>query len=74
MPDTFQPTVYLLASHKNGALYTGVTSNLVQRIWEHREAIRKGIIESRDIVDLNDIVATKPDQLFLGAASSALVR
>ena len=30
------PCVYLLASRKNGTLYTGVTSNLVQRIWQHK--------------------------------------
>ena len=32
-----QPAVYILASRKNGALYTGVTSDLVKRIWEHKE-------------------------------------
>jgi len=31
-----QPCVYFLASRKNGTLYTGVTSNLVQRIWQHK--------------------------------------
>jgi putative endonuclease len=31
-----QPCVYLLASKKNGTLYTGVTSNLLKRIWEHK--------------------------------------
>lgn len=31
-----QPAVYLLASKRNGTLYTGVTSNLVARIWQHR--------------------------------------
>ena len=31
-----QPCVYLLASKRNGTLDTGVTSNLVQRIWQHR--------------------------------------
>ena len=31
-----QPAVYMLASRKNGTLYTGVTSNLVQRVWQHR--------------------------------------
>jgi putative endonuclease len=31
-----QPAVYILASKRNGTLYTGVTSNLVQRIWQHR--------------------------------------
>jgi len=31
-----QPAVYILASNRNGTLYTGVTSNLVQRTWQHR--------------------------------------
>jgi len=37
--------VYILASDRNGTLYVGVTSNLVQRIWQHRndeiEGLRK---------------------------------
>jgi putative endonuclease len=28
--------VYILASSRNGTLYIGVTSNLVQRAWQHR--------------------------------------
>ncbi|WP_057881997.1 GIY-YIG nuclease family protein [Tsuneonella troitsensis] len=35
-PD-FQPTVYLMASARNGTLYIGVTSNLLQRVAQHRE-------------------------------------
>ena len=31
-----QPCVYILASRRNGTLYIGVTSNLVQRIWQHK--------------------------------------
>jgi len=31
------PAVYLLASQQNGTLYCGVTSNLPERIWQHRE-------------------------------------
>ncbi|MFT3968001.1 MAG: GIY-YIG nuclease family protein, partial [Sphingobium sp.] len=31
--------VYLMASRRNGTLYLGVTSNLVQRIWQHREGL-----------------------------------
>jgi len=31
--------VYILASRKDGTLYTGVTSNLPRRAWEHREAL-----------------------------------
>ena len=30
------PCVYILASKRNGTLYTGVTSNLIQRIYQHR--------------------------------------
>ena len=38
----FQPTVYLLASQRNGTLYTGVTSDLIQRVHEHREGVVPG--------------------------------
>ncbi len=34
-----QPCVYILASRRNGTLYTGVTSNLVQRIWQHKKDV-----------------------------------
>ena len=40
-PD-FSPTVYLLASKRNGTLYTGVTSNLLARIYQHREGLVRG--------------------------------
>ncbi len=33
-----QPAVYIMANGRNGTLYTGVTSDLVQRVWQHREA------------------------------------
>lgn len=32
-----QPCVYLLASGRNGTLYVGVTSNLLTRVFQHRE-------------------------------------
>ena len=31
-----QPCVYILASRRNGTLYIGVTSNLLQRVWQHK--------------------------------------
>jgi putative endonuclease len=37
-----QPCVYIFASKRHGALYTGVTSNLPKRAFEHREGLVKG--------------------------------
>ena len=37
-----QPAVYILASKRNGTLYTGVTSDLVKRIWEHKNDMVEG--------------------------------
>jgi putative endonuclease len=36
------PYVYILASHRNGTLYIGVTSNLQKRIWEHKNDVVEG--------------------------------
>lgn len=36
------PCVYILASHQNGTLYTGVTSDLPRRIWEHKNGVTPG--------------------------------
>ena len=45
----FLPTVYLLASHLNGTLYTGVTSNLVARIAQHRDGTIHGFTREHGI-------------------------
>ena len=34
--------VYILASRKNGTLYVGVKSDLIRRIWEHKDKAVKG--------------------------------
>ena len=34
--------VYMLASGRNGTLYVGVTSNLVQRVWQHKQGVVDG--------------------------------
>ena len=36
------PAVYIMASRRNGTLYIGVTSDLVQRVWQHREGVSPG--------------------------------
>ena len=42
MERNFQPAVYIAASKRNGTLYTGVTSDLPQRVWQHREGLVDG--------------------------------
>ena len=42
MRENFQPAVYIMANTRNGTLYVGVTSNLVQRAWQHREGLSDG--------------------------------
>ena len=37
-----QPFVYILASGRRGTVYIGVTSDLVRRMWEHRNAASSG--------------------------------
>lgn len=37
-----QPGVYILASKRNGTLYVGVTSNLIKRVWQHRNDVVAG--------------------------------
>ena len=39
---TMNPCVYILANKKNGTIYTGVTSDLCKRIWEHKNKINDG--------------------------------
>ena len=42
MLDEKQGYVYILFNKRNGTLYTGVTSNLVKRIYEHKNKMVEG--------------------------------
>jgi len=44
--------VYILASRKNGTLYTGVTNELIRRIYEHKNNIVEGFTKKYDIHQL----------------------
>ena len=34
--------VYIMASQRNGTIYIGSTSDLPQRVWQHREGMIEG--------------------------------
>jgi putative endonuclease len=43
-----QPTIYMVANKRNGTVYTGVTSNLVQRVSQHKQGMAKGFTRKYD--------------------------
>jgi putative endonuclease len=47
-----QPCVYMLASQRNGTLYIGVTSDLVRRVWEHKQDFVEGFTRKYGVHDL----------------------
>ena len=44
-----QPCVYILASRRNGTLYIGVTSNLIGRVYQHREELAAGFTKKYSV-------------------------
>jgi len=47
-----QPAVYILASKRNGTLYLGVTSDLVKRVWEHKNNMVGGFTKQYGVHQL----------------------
>ena len=41
--------VYILASKRNGALYTGVTSDLVKRVYQHKNNLVEGFTQKYNV-------------------------
>jgi len=46
------PSVYILASKRHGTLYVGVTSDLIKRIWEHKQDFVEGFTKKYVVHDL----------------------
>jgi len=47
-----QPCVYILASKRNGTLYVGVTSDLIKRVYQHRNDLIEGFSKRYKVHDL----------------------
>ena len=47
-----QPCVYILASQRNGTLYIGVTSDLIMRVYQHRNDLVDGFSKRYAVHDL----------------------
>jgi len=44
--------LYILANKRNGTLYIGATSNLIQRIWQHKHGIYSGFTKKYHVQQL----------------------
>jgi len=40
---------YIIASRRNGTIYAGSTDDLIKRVWEHKEKVRKGFTAKHDV-------------------------
>lgn len=41
--------LYILASRKNGTLYIGVTSDLIKRVWQHKQKLVEGFTQKYNV-------------------------
>lgn len=46
------PAVYIITNRPNGTLYIGVTSDLPNRIWQHREKLVEGFSKRYNLTQL----------------------
>ena len=44
-----QPAVYILASQRNGTVYVSVTSDVVQRVWQHKNDLAGGFSQAYSV-------------------------
>jgi putative endonuclease len=59
-----QPFVYLLANRPNGTLYVGVTSDLIKRVWQHKNDVQEGFSQR---YRLHTLVWYEPHDTMLSA-------
>ena len=44
--------IYLMSNPGRTVLYTGVTRNLVKRVWQHKEKVADGFTKKYNVTDL----------------------
>ena len=75
-----QPAVYILANRRNGTLYAGVTSNLVKRVWDHKNDLVEGftrryavhMLVYYELLDTMDAAITREKQIKAGSRAKKI--
>ncbi len=44
-----QAYVYILCSKRNGTLYIGVTSDIIRRVWQHKNKVVEGFTKKYNV-------------------------
>ena len=47
-----RPCMYILSNKRNGTLYIGVTSDIIHRVWEHKNSIVEGFTKTYGVHQL----------------------
>jgi predicted GIY-YIG superfamily endonuclease len=47
-----RPAIYIMANKRNGTLYTGVTSDLIKRVYQHKNGLTPGFTQRYDCKQL----------------------
>jgi putative endonuclease len=74
------PAIYILASSRYGTLYVGVTSNLVKRVWEHKNDLVEGFTRTYgvhtlvyyEVAESMDTAIVREKQLKAGSRAKKL--
>ena len=75
-----QPAVYMMANKRNGTIYTGVTSDLIKRVYEHKHHLCKGFTDKYncemlvfyELADFMETAITREKQIKAGSRKNKL--
>lgn len=75
-----KPAVYIMANRRNGTLYTGVTSDLIRRVYEHKNKLLPcftkryncNILVFYELIDSMDIAIIREKQIKAGSRKRKL--